>query len=62
MYDLGWVNDKKFKVMLQDKTLIDFIENDAYLWFEQTDSLKKRGKIVFNPAIIDIIVNKLNEE
>ncbi len=62
MYDLGWVNDKKFKVILPDKTSIDFIENATYLWFEQTDSLKKRGKIVFNPAIIDIIANKLNEE
>ena len=58
MYYLWWVSEKKFNIVYKngewDK--INFIKNDNYLWFFETDSHKKAWKIVFSETAVSHLV------
>lgn len=60
---LWWVNNKVFTVLIQDiqNNPVNFILNDDLLWFEQTDSIKWNGKIVFSEDVIWMIIIKLED-
>ena len=58
MYYLWWVSEKKFNIVYKngewDK--INFIKNDNYLWFFETDSHKKSWNIVFSETAVSHLV------
>lgn len=61
IHDLGWVNDKNFKVEKPPKGTI-LAGFDKYLWEEILDQHTKQSKIVFTPESIPAIVSIIDDE
>lgn len=62
MYKLGWVSKKSFPLIIADTNIKpDFILNEDFLWWVNTDTVKHTWKIVFSEEVIWILSEKIKD-